>query len=174
MLKEMLKKKQKEKNIVEQIKNSYYHYTIVPNKSVGTFVFDTKIDTYLLGKIYEYYEPNDSYSGEGSYKFPELGMTVFVDSKKLITTVICEQYLLFGNTNLIGQNMEILIQKMDWQPNLIEKSWTNVNGKDQRQTVYDFDELGLQIWVYRKKIVSVVCGNLNEIPNETGNYDNDM
>jgi hypothetical protein len=34
-----------------------------------------------------------------------------------------------------------------------------VNGKGQTQKVYDLDDLGLQIWVYRKKIVTVIVWN---------------
>lgn len=44
-------------------------------------------------------------------------------------------------------------------PDYSDKIYILVNGRGQNQMVYDFDKLGLQIWVWRKKIVTVLVSN---------------
>ncbi|MFA7081123.1 MAG: hypothetical protein WC135_00780 [Bacteroidales bacterium] len=47
-------------------------------------------------------------------------------------------------------------------PDSSEKSYLLVNGRGQNQIVYEIETLGLQIWVWRGKIRTVIANNYVE------------
>ena len=145
--------------------DAYDKYRIVPNIKLGEFNFDTPIRNYLEGKTYSFHRDLE-HSEEGFYSFHDPFIDVYVDSKGIITHISCEQFLIFENVNLIGNRYE----NFSFTPKLIEDVWINKNGEDIKQTVFDIDNLGLQIWVYKKLIVTVICSNLDEIPNAASSW----
>ncbi len=155
-------KKQKEKNIVEPIKGNELQYQLIPNYKLGEFIFDTSITKYLSGKSYIFYEDLDN-PKEGFYAFMEPQLNVYVDSRNIITHITCKKYCFYQNINLIGHVFDNILLPISG----VSKVYINENSKNMNQIVYDIDDLGIQIWVYRKKIVTVICSNLNDIPCES-------
>lgn len=153
----MLKEKEKERTTAMETKdNITLHF--IPNCSVGDFKFKTPIDLYLekphlvetfIEKYYTY----------DSYYFYEDDVTVDVENG-LICNIICDNNLYWDNHNLIRMNFKNFLSTFNLKYSCFEKIY--LAGINQTQKVYDFDELGLQVWVWRNLIRTVIVSKYEE------------
>ena len=133
-----------------------------PNYSLGEFVFDTSIQRYLNHKKYTVIINEDSIVGT-MYEFIEPKISVFIDNRNLIESVTCDYKCYLYGKNIINLNIDYVIKEIiKTDPDLVETLWTFYKDKEVQERVYDFNCLGAQIWVYRNKIVTVVCSNLDD------------
>ena len=153
----MLKKNKQESTIPTQIRDSSFTFTV--NESVGVFKFGTPISDYISIYEYNYIVRNEEYEeSRDSYEIPFFGVCLSVDESNLITDIICNKYCYWEDTNLIGLNIDKLIDLINIKPDKIEKMMVCLNQDDvQNQTVYDFDSLGMIVWTFRKKIRRIIC-----------------
>jgi hypothetical protein len=93
-----------------------------------------------------------------SYNFYEQDLILWVEKSK-IETICCEKECYWAGRNLIKMPFDEFLLSYNVTPDKSENIYILVNGKGQNQTVYDFDKLGLQIWVWRKRIVTVLISN---------------
>lgn len=128
---------------------------LIPNRSVGGIKIYGQIDDYL-NLEYVFFDKGIDYS-EDLYIFKEPAVSVYVDDNHKITSIKCSANCFWKDVNLIGLNISKFIDLFGYQPNETDKVYILVEGKGQNQIVYEFDSLGLQIWTWRKKIVTVFC-----------------
>src|SRR5574344_1800907 len=123
-----------------------YNMNLIPQISVGNFILGYNIKEYLYlpHRIIHHNEDEASYD---SYIFDDLGITIWVENNK-IDTISCIKECIWGNNNLIKMHFDAFLSIYNKIPNKTEKIYILVNGKGQNQIVYDFDEIGLQIWVW--------------------------
>ena len=125
---------------------------LIPNVSFGMFVLGDSIDKYLsLSHTVEHIE--DEFFSYDDYEFPELYVSMWVENQK-INTIRCETYCFWQNENLIGMTYDrFLLLIGGRQPDGEDVCNVPVSkDRGQNQKVYDFDDFGLQIWVWRNKI----------------------
>ena len=143
-------------------------YRLNPNYSVGEFVFDTDIKKYLGNKEFNINLSEDSTIGT-MYQFIEPIVSVSIDERNIIESVTCEYKCYLYSINIINLNIQYVIKEIiKREPNLIESLWIIYKNKEVKEKVYDFDELGLQIWTYRNKVVTVICSNLDDTTGPAG------
>ena len=83
------------------------------------------------------------------------------DTDGSINTIICSSYCLFHNKNLIGMKYTDFLTEFSKEPDSEDNIYVLVSGKGQRQHVYDFEKDGLQVWVWRNRIRTVLIYNAN-------------
>lgn len=128
--------------------------------SLGRFVFGDDISNYLdLPHTVEHVEESglDPYD---SYEFPEQHVDVCVENQK-IEFITCDTYCFWRDENLIGMAYDRFLSLLDGQqPDREDVCYVPVSrDRGQNQKVYDFENLGLQIWVWRNKIKTVIASS---------------
>jgi len=153
----MLKEKEKEKTIATVTKDNIT-MQFIPNYSVGDFIFKTPIDLYLE-KPHSVETFKEKYYNYDSYYFYEDDVTVDVENG-LVCNIICDNNFYWNNYNLIRMNFEFFLLEFNLKYDYFEKIY--LAGIKQTQKVYDFDELGLQVWVWRNLIRTVIVSKYEE------------
>jgi hypothetical protein len=141
-------------------------WILVPNKSLGAFVLGEEINKYFNLKHYvTHYEEKET-SSYDSYEFYELNVIVWVENGK-ITTIKSDTECYWQGKNLIKMSFEQFLIDYKLVPDESAMIYTLVSeNRGQNQMVYDFEDLSLQIWVWRKKIVTVIVSNYHDIKDE--------
>lgn len=128
---------------------------LIPNRSVGDINLGESITNYQL-RNYTYYPRGDNYL-EDLYTFENPPVDVFVDDQNRITTINCSSQCIWREKDLIRMPIMVFLKLVDTVPDSIENIYLMVNNQGQNQTVYHFDDLRLQIWVWRNRIRLVSC-----------------
>lgn len=163
----MRTKNPKAKNTAEATKDSPKERLpeIVLKQGCGEFVLGKDIRT-LLHLPHTRESLRDGGSGEKyEYTFDN-GIEVWCE-KKIITALYFNPYFnpktqcWYKGYNLIGMSykdfLSIIGSQADAEDVIYIKKANKKNGENQR--VYDFDKEGLQVWVWRGKIVSIILGD---------------
>ena len=157
-------KREKEKNTAVVVSNKKLNQTnmdnivLIPNKSVGPFVIGDSIDKYLsYPHIYERRQAIPTYSYD-SYTFDDYKVTVWTKNN-IIETVRCDEECFWEGQNLIKMPFDEFLERYQLKPDNSESIYLSVYGRGQNQMVYDFDDVGLQVWVWRKRIVTVLVSD---------------
>ena len=139
------------------------NFELVPKISLGIFRLGESIDVYTSILDYVLYPKNEGLvSGfYDFYDFYEGDIVVYTGNSGYIDDISCRKYCYYNGQNLIGLNFDKFIESVSIDKGKTQKDeiYILVNDKGQTQQVYDIDDLGLQIWVYRKKIVTVRVWN---------------
>ncbi|WP_321518436.1 hypothetical protein [uncultured Bacteroides sp.] len=133
---------------------------LIPNKSVGIFCLGSDVRKYTHIPHYLTKNKENDFSYE-SYDFYEQDIVVWVE-KGRIETLCCKNRCYWQGLNLIKMPFDEFQSLYNVVPDKSENIYLLVNGRGQNQTVYDFDKLGLQIWGWRKKIVTVLVSNYQD------------
>jgi hypothetical protein len=155
----MHKEKQKEKHMGGKDSE------LVPNKSYGNFILGDEIKKYLLfphtvnyikEALYNYY----------SYHFHNDTVIIWTTEDNRIETIRCISKCYWRNQNLIGMQYEDFLVLVAQLPDSESIGYDPISPEQkQKQSVYEFTVLGLQIWVWRKKIKSILISRYNDIEN---------
>ena len=147
----MLKDREKEKNIVEQKKDKM-RYIFKPFISVGDYKLGVNVKDFLKKKDYWiYYPPYKDLNGE-DYKDEIDGITLGVENEKIIS-ITCSKECIYKGENLIGMPINKFMKKFNLQPDEIDKLWVS---DDEQEDVYNFDDLGIMVWVDKNGIIRLV------------------
>jgi len=122
---------------------------LIPNKSYDIFVLGDNISNYLhLPHRIDFYD-DDPY-------------ICVVDSK--IDTICCDIECYWQDKNLIKMPYDIFLTMINYQQPDSEDSLYVLTSKHsgQNQKVYDFNNIGLMVWVWRKKIRSILISNYED------------
>lgn len=136
--------------------NTTIHF--IPNYSVGDFILETPIYLYL-GKPHSVEKYKERYFEYDSYYFFEEDISVNVENG-IVSDIICENNIFWDNNNLIGMNFNLFLLKFNLKYDSFEKIY--LSGLRQTHQVYDFDKLGLQVWVWRNLIRTVIVSKYEE------------
>jgi len=157
----MHKRKPKEKRIGE---NNLSEYELVPKFSLGVFVLGVDICTYLHLPHFFKHEDFETFS-IGSYDFynGEIVIWTLDENKNRIWTIRCNSKCYWKGENLIGMLFDDFLELSEDKPNKESVEYVPINrDRGQNQTVYEFDKLGLSIWVWRNKIKTVLMSKHDE------------
>ena len=150
----MQKKREKEK-LIGVDKNNY---ELIPRHSLGIFVLGDLIDNYLdLPHDFEHIDI-DFYDGyeHDDYYFYKQDVTVWTINNK-IDSVRCSVECWWQGKNLIGmlyEDFEYLVQQ---KPDSEDCEYVPISDfRGQNQKIYNFDDLGLMLWVWRKRIKTII------------------
>lgn len=147
----MVKKQEKVQKIQMEIKDKFF----IPFKSIGVFILNSDINKYLKNYIYEYTEV-DEITGWDTYNIIGLNISLFTDSGKIVS-MLCENECYYNNKNIIGVNIDDFMNFNNLQYTNEESLFVNNN---EKQNVYEFDSIGLQVWCKKNEIVTVIaCDN---------------
>lgn len=128
-----------------------------PNISVGDISFGDSIEKYD-NRQYEYEERllNSTYR---SYSFEDVPVTAFVDDGGRIESIRCAKECIWKEVNLIGLDYGRFVALYPKNPDGIDFLITmDEDGKNvQEQEVYDYDDIGLQLWAFEGQIVTVIA-----------------
>ena len=136
------------------------HIGLIPNVSYDAFILGSNINMYLSQEHTKKMYDEATFSNI-SYFFKKDEINVWCDMDGLINTIICSSSCLFHKKNLIGMKYTDFLTVFSKDPNSEDIIYVLVSGKGQRQHVYDFEKDGLQIWVWRNRIRTVLIYNAN-------------
>lgn len=130
----------------------------IPLKKIGPFIFETQIDDYI--KKYQLTlipEERDETVKWDVYKVSDIDMRIYTE-EGMITSVALYDNCFYKGHNLIGMSfhdvMEVLSLPIPSAPSDI------IEVDEEDEFIYELDSLEAQIWVRRKKVVTVYCGPL--------------
>ena len=128
---------------------------LVLNTAYNDFILDADISNYLhknhTKEVYK--EPTFT---NRSYHFYDDEIDVWCDSDGRINTIRCASSCLYQGIELISLPFQAFLSAIRVLPDNYEQIYLLVNGRGQNQHVYDFSTIGLQVWVWRQKIKSVL------------------
>ena len=147
----------KAKNTAERIKDSIF----VPNISLGQFVLGSDIRIYLKTASYIFEENPDKDKGYGydSYYFEKNNLEVWTDSNGIIESIRSEYACYWNNINVIGLRFEKFKAIYHLEPDSEDRCYFP-NGSSQH--VYDFESVGIQIWVRYGIIRTAIVSRLSD------------
>lgn len=153
----MQRKKNPGKNIVESIKDN----TLIPNVSLGQFVLGNNISDYLKNDTYIYEENPNKQDGYGfdSFYFVNQGLEVWTDNKGTIKCIKSTRVCYWKNVNIVGLPYKKFLSKFDLKPDSEDICYFS-EGKMKTQHVYDFDSIGMQLWVWYGIVRTVIVNQL--------------
>ena len=134
---------------------------LISNVSVGTIKFGDQIEDYLHFKYNFHPKIIDvEQSSEDLYEFINPSLSVFVNDKNQISSISCHLQCFWNNINLIGSLFNEFLSIANVDPDDEEEIYISTGENiGQYQKVYDFVNLGLQIWTFKNTIITVGCTN---------------
>lgn len=129
-------------------------YNFEPLAGVGSFRLGSSIRQYA--GVYDFsYMPKGSSQGYDSYALDNEGISVFVEEGNIIA-IMCSRYLVYKNKNIIGLSLRECNKLFGMEPDG-EADLLNVNEGDVLQEVYEYEQIGLQVWLERGVTVTAIA-----------------
>jgi len=125
----------------------------IPLERVGEFELDTDIKNYK--KIFNFeYTPADESTGWETFSLENEGISLYVEDNKIVS-IVCDEECLYKGRNIINMDINEFMNFYGVNPvGEIDKLYVNDN---DTQDVYEFDDIGLQVWCENDKIVTVIA-----------------
>lgn len=162
----MDKKIEKERNIAGGIKDKPT-VILYPAKGVEVYT-DIGVEKFYLGesianyKVWKYEFHPQLMSSTGipldfdSYNLEDFLISLWVDNE-VVHTIACDDTCFWQEKELIGMLYDDFLKVFDITPDDIDKQWSPGPYKNDRNyDVYTFDDLGLMLWVWRKRIRQIL------------------
>lgn len=128
---------------------------LIPNISYNEFILGARITEYLSKKYRKETFTEESFTND-CYHFYKEKIDVWCDLNGCINTIRCWSSCFYNGKDLINMNIQDFITLIQRNPDSQDSVYLIVNGKGQTQHVYEFENLGLQILVWRKKIKTIM------------------
>lgn len=130
----------------------------IPLEKVGEFYLNTKISDYTKKFSFQYSPADESTEWE-TYELENEGISLYIEDDKIIS-IVCNEECLYKGRNIIGMNIEEFINFYDVNPvGEVDELYVNEN---EIQNVYDFDNIGLQVWCKQGTIKTVIASNFDD------------
>lgn len=133
-------------------------YVLKPLISVGNYEFGANAKDYLRKKDYWLYYPPYKNLKTEDYEDERDGIKLGVENGKIIS-ISCRKECVYQGVNLIGMFIDEFIKQFNVTPDEIDKLW--VSEKEQ-QEVYNFEKLGIMLWINDEGIIKMVDAFGNE------------
>ena len=128
---------------------------LILNTAFNDSILYSNISHYLY-KNHTKRVDNESTFTNSSYYFYDDEIDIWCDDDGNINTIRCASSCLYQGVELIGLPFQELLSAIHILPSNYEQIYLLVNGRGQNQHVYDFETIGLQIWVWRQKVKTVL------------------
>ncbi len=150
----MLPKIKREKHIVEmqkEIKNMVAYF--VPLERIGDFGLNTDICNYI--EVFDFkYSPADDSTEWETYLLENDGISLYVEDDKIVS-IVCDEECLYKGRNIIGMDINEFINFYNVNPvGEVDRLYVN---DYETQDVYEFDDIGLQVWCSNGIIITVIA-----------------
>jgi hypothetical protein len=128
---------------------------LTPNVSVGDIKLGDDIENYPTRAL-EYSDEagEDPYS---CFAFTDTPVQAFVNEAGRIETIRCETECIWQGVNLIGMEFAEFQTLYPEEPDEVDRLLVDTPDGEQDQDVYDYDDLGLQVWSHNGKIVVIMA-----------------
>ena len=135
---------------------------LILNTSYNDFILGTQVSDYFDKRHDEGVASDSPYSDTVSFDFYDDEVDIWCENN-IIESICCTKTCIYEGVNLIGMKFDEFLNRFHFSPNPNDEDiiWLEVGeGKNgQNQHVYDFVKEGLQIWVWRNKIRTVIIGD---------------
>jgi hypothetical protein len=125
----------------------------LPRVGLGPFKLGENIQKFKHNYDFVLLDEEDTTNWD-SYKLSELDIYIDVEDD-IIKSIHSDKYFCYKGINLIGLTLEEFNQQLSQFSAEIGEYVEFDNG--DIQTPYDYDEVGLQVWLSNNKVVSVIC-----------------
>ena len=134
-----------------------------PWQSVGIFKFDDDIANYQNELTSWIFEPLDKY-GDEHYKTPNDTRIISVHNSK-IGSIFCYETLIYQGVNLIGLTIDEFknITQSDYVGDV---DVLDFEDDGYPQSVYEFEDIGAQVWEKQGKIVTIIVAGKDSYSDE--------
>ena len=131
----------------------------IPFKRVGDFKISSLVMDYFNSHEFEILPKDGKYDCE-KYTFSNPSISLFVENG-VIESIYCDEECLYKGRNLIGMHIDEFISHTG------EKYYGKIDEVDFEednipQYVYEFDDIGLQVWTKNDIIVTVIASSACE------------
>jgi len=132
-----------------------------PLEGIGDFRIGSNVRSVL--QEYKYELSEDEYNtGQDTYIFRTLGISLFVNKESgLIESVLSDEECLFKGMNIIGMSLNSFIIHVESEyvgiPDCLDFQEDGIP-----QYVYEFEDLGLQVWTKNDIVVTVIATKYDE------------
>lgn len=126
-----------------------------PFESVGGFMFNKSITDYLGLYKFTIYQKDGDYDCD-KYNIDNPDISLYVDDNDIIESINCREELIYKGRNLIGMSIEEFISHTG-EKYYREIDELNFDEDKIPQYVYEFDDIGLQVWCKNDKIITVIA-----------------
>lgn len=131
----------------------------IPFESVGDFKINSKIDDYFNSHEFEVFPKDGEYDSE-KFNIDNPSISLFVEDG-VIESICCDEECLYKGRNLIGMSIEELISHTG------EKYYGEIDEADFEednipQYIYEFEDIGLQVWTKNGIVVTVIASTACE------------
>jgi len=135
---------------------------LILNKSYDDFKLGENILKYK-NRPHQLYKHEVPYIWE-CYSFVQNGFEVELwCENNIIKSICCNQSCIYKGQELINMNYKNFLHIIDEVPISHDVIYVCVSDSHgQNQHVYDFEKSGLQIWVWRNRIRTVIISNSND------------
>ena len=144
-----------EKNIVEvlNVNGKIMEKGLVLNKSYDIFNLNEDVSKYeRLAHTKNHFEDPHSFD---SYEIEIHGYNIAIESEDgKVDSITCSESCVYNGQELIMMKIEDFLKIIKEVPT--DHNIYYLSGSHQNQHVYDFDESGLQVWVWRGKIRTII------------------
>ncbi|WP_193368239.1 HEAT repeat domain-containing protein [Pelagibius marinus] len=135
-------------------------WELIPNISLGPFVFGTEIDEYVDRFAARFKEDPEAGPEEWqTFSLPHSDDYLSVEEGVLVC-VTGYKGVIYKGVDLVGLTLAELEKLLGCPPDDIGPTVEYENG--EVQTAYDFDDFGLGVWTADDKVVSVSCLDYRE------------
>jgi hypothetical protein len=134
---------------LEKIERITYEW--IPRKKVGPFVFGSPIKQYIkkyrLSAVPEEYNPKVDWAVYST----DIDDRIYVEEGRIVS-VSCSSSFIYKEKELIGIPFGEILSYLNCQPDSVDKAELS----DGFQDIYEFDQLGLQLWVKEGDVISAI------------------
>jgi hypothetical protein len=132
---------------------------LIPFKYVGDFKINSKISNYFNLYEFEIFPKDGEYDSE-KYNIYNPSISLFVENE-IIESICCDEECLYKERNLIGMSIDEFISHTG------EKYYGEIDEADFEednipQYIYEFEDIGLQVWTKNDIVVTVIASTAYE------------
>ncbi len=160
----MLKRNFMAKNIVEETNDRevIMEKGLVLNKSYDIFYLGEDISKYE--KMAHAKNHFDNPYGFDSYEIEIHGYNITLQSEEgHVDNISCSESCIYNGQDLIMMKFEDFLKIIKEKP--ADHDTCYLPGSHQTQHVYDFDKAGLQVWVWRGRIKTIIIDTYEDVEN---------
>ena len=126
---------------------------LVPFERVGDFELGGDLINYKENYNFDY-SPADDSTGWETYSIQDEGLSIYTEANKIVS-IACDEECLYNGRNVIGMFIDEFVSFFNMQST--GEVDTYVKENNIIQNIYEFDEIGLQVWCENDLIVTVIA-----------------
>lgn len=133
-------------------------FNFIPFKRIGEFQLGMLMKQHTRISEFNFEKDKDATSWDIYYNY-DLGISIYTESiTSKIVSIAAYKECYYNGENIMGLSLEKFVsltkEKYYGEPDCLDFEEDNIP-----QYVYEFEDIGLQVWVKNNKIVTVIASN---------------